>query len=112
MTIRLPSYIKEGDTAPYLDATCRGSDGKVRNVTGALVRFHMTIPGAATMKVDAAGTVVDGPNGVVRYALQSGDTDTPGKYHCEYEVTYPDGRVETFPNDDKPLVLIVSPQLA
>lgn len=32
-------------------------------------------------------------------------------YHCEYEVTYSDGRIETFPNDDKPLVLIISPQI-
>lgn len=109
--IRLPSYIKQGDTAPYLDAICKDKNGTIIDVTGAAVQFHMKLKGADSLTVDAAGSVVDGSAGHIRYALQSGDTDTAGTYHCEYEVTYSDGRIETFPNDDKPLVLIVSEQL-
>ena len=111
MGIRFPAYIKQGDTAPYLDAICADYAGDAVDVTGATVRFHMLPKGGDTLTVDAAGSVVDGAAGHVRYTLQSGDTDTPGTYHCEYEITYGDGRVETFPNDSDPLVLIISPEL-
>jgi len=37
--------------------------------------------------------------GRVRYAWQTGDTDTPGTFQGEFEVTYSTGEIETFPND-------------
>jgi hypothetical protein len=44
-------------------------------------------------------TITDALGGVVQYDWQSGDTDTAGSYYAEFEVTYNDGAVETFPNN-------------
>ena len=35
----------------------------------------------------------------VGYAWQTGDTDIPGTFQSEFEVTYSTGEIETFPND-------------
>lgn len=109
MKPRIPGYITEGDLSPFFDGFCLTYDGTVIDVTGATVRFHMRLLGADTRKIDAAGEVVDGPAGHIRYRLQAGDTDTPGTYLCEYEVTYGDGRQESFPNSPAKLVLIIAP---
>ena len=111
MPLRLPTYLKQGDTAPYVDAILKDAAGRVVDVTDASVQFHMRPKEGGDLKIDAAGSVVDGAAGHVRYALQIGDTDTTGEFHCEYEVTYADGRIETFPNDATPLPLIISEEL-
>jgi Rib/alpha/Esp surface antigen-like repeat protein len=41
--------------------------------------------------------VVDAETDRVSYAWQAGDTDTPGDYMAEWEVTYEDGKKKTFP---------------
>lgn len=47
----------------------------------------------------ATATIVDGSAGSVRYSRASGDTDTVGAYQAEFQVTYSDGKIESFPND-------------
>jgi Rib/alpha/Esp surface antigen-like repeat protein len=47
----------------------------------------------------------------VRYALQNGDTDTPGTYKAEYQVTFPDGSIETFKNTPDQLRVVITPEL-
>jgi len=91
-------YIKQNDTSPAIQATVKDGSGNAINVTGASVVFNMrTVSG--TVKVDrGAGTVVDGAAGQVKYQWQVGDTDTTGVYEAEFEVTYADSTVETFPN--------------
>jgi len=37
--------------------------------------------------------------GLVRYNWTAADTDTVGSYQAEFEVTYADASIETFPND-------------
>ncbi|MBT2215828.1 hypothetical protein KK120_08700 [Virgibacillus dakarensis] len=36
---------------------------------------------------------------MVIYPIEESLSDTPGIYHYEFIVRYPDGRKETFPND-------------
>lgn len=91
-------YIKEGDTAPPIVAILKDAEEDVVVLTGATVRFIMNDKLSGTNVVDAAGTVVDSDNGVVAYEWQTGDTDTPGVYNGEFEVSWPDGTYETFPN--------------
>ena len=105
------AYIKQNDTSPTLDAILTDDDGSPVNVAGASVRFHLKKLGASTLKIDAAATVVDGEAGHVRYTLQSGDTDTPGSYKAEYEVTFIDGSVETFTNTPTQLRVVITPEL-
>lgn len=104
--------LKQNDTSPQIQATLKDSDNAVIDLSGATVRFHMKAYGATSTKVDAAATIVgDAVNGVVKYVWQSGDTDTVGTYNAEFEVTYGDGNIETFPND-KNLTIVVKAELA
>ena len=89
--------IRKNDTSPSLQALLKDADSNPIDLTGANVRFHMKAIGGA-IKVDAAMTIVDQNNGTVRYDWNTGDTDTVGTYEVEFEVTYSDGAIETFPN--------------
>lgn len=105
------AYLKQNDTSPTLDAILTDANGTVVDVTDATVRFHMLKIGATTLKIDAAASVIDGAAGHVRYALQNGDTDTPGTYKAEYQVTFPDGSIETFKNTPDQLRVVITPEL-
>lgn len=105
------AYLKQNDTSPTLDAILKDADGNVVNVAGASVQFHMIGTRDSTLKIDAAATVVDGAAGHVRYTLQTGDTDTPGEYKAEYEVTFSDGTIETFKNTPDSLRVVITPEL-
>lgn len=90
--------IKQNDTSPSLQATLKDANNNPINLVAATVMFHLkSLDG--TIKVDAEMTVTDADNGVVQYDWQSGDTDTAGSYYAEFEVTYSDASVETFPNN-------------
>jgi hypothetical protein len=105
------AYLKQNDTSPTLDAILTDANGDPVDVTNATVRFHMMQIGATTLKIDAAASVIDGAAGHVRYALREGDTDTPGSYKAEYEVTFLDGSIETFKNTPDQLRVVITPEL-
>lgn len=92
-------YVKQNDTSPAMQATLQDADGNAINVTGASVRFHMRAVGSTQTVVDAAATIVTALSGIVKYEWDAADTDTVGSYQAEFEVTYADASVETFPND-------------
>lgn len=79
-------------------ATLQDANGDSVDITGAAVRFHMRRTGVATTTIDASATIVTAETGIVRYDWQSGDTASVGSYQVEFEVTYIDGAIETFPN--------------
>lgn len=90
-------YLKQNDTQPALRAQLKDGDDVPIVLTGATIRFHMrTISG--TVKVDAAATIITAANGIVQYNWQAADTNTIGTYQAEFEVTYQDTTIETFPN--------------
>jgi hypothetical protein len=101
-------YIKRNDTSPSMLATLQDADGDAVNITAASVRFHLRPIGSQTVTVDEAATIVTALDGLVRYDWQAADTDTIGSYQAEFEVTYEDGTVETFPNDGYIRVEIIS----
>ena len=92
-------YIKQNDTVPSIRATLQNGNGDPVDLINASVRFHMRAIGANNTKVDAAAVVVSAAAGLVQYNWIAADTDTIGSYQAEFEVTYPDSTVETFPND-------------
>lgn len=58
--------------------------------------------GGGTVVVDREAASIEGDpaNGVVRYDWDAADTANAGRFEAEFEVTYSDGTVETFPNND------------
>ena len=85
-------YIKQNDTKPSLFAQLL-SNGSAIDLTGATVRFHME------SGLDAPAVITDAATGNVRYDWSVGDTATSGIFRAEFEVTFSDGTIETFPND-------------
>lgn len=77
----------------------------------------MVNPRSGDVEVDQPALVLqvddgnDGSKGKVRYAWQAADTDTPGTFWGEFEVTFPAaGGIQTFPND-RNLRIQVTPAL-
>jgi hypothetical protein len=54
---------------------------------GSTVVFKMRAANSSTLKVNAPATIVDGPNGEVRYDWLSADVDTAGDFLAWWEVT-------------------------
>ena len=97
-------YITEGDTGPALIATLVDEDGVVVDLTGVAdtsVRFHMIDPASSTEKVDdntRTSVLTPVTGGRVQYLWLAADTDTPGLFDGEIQVTFPGGQIITFPN--------------
>jgi len=89
--------IKTGDTSPALRVALKYDDCKAVNTTDATVTFRMREYGGTVPVIDSAGVIVT-IGGVVEYRWAEGDTDASGSYEAEFEVTYADGTVETFPS--------------
>jgi len=107
-------WIKQGDTRPYLRKRLLDGEGAAVDLTGATVRFHMRGVDETVAKVDDfavpdADQVTN--EGWVEYRWATGDTDTAGRYYTEWEVTYSDGTVQTFPTA-APDVLTIEGELA
>lgn len=100
--------INSGDVLPALLATLEPAQGQTFTLAGATVRLRMWARSNPADKVNAPCTVVDANLRTVRYDWQLADTDAPGGYLGRFEVTFPGGNVESFPND-RALVIRVSP---
>ena len=98
--------IKQGNTAPAIRSTLKDRNNIPVDITGAAVRFHMSLESTGAIKVDGAASIIDAAAGVVQYSWTGANTDTAGTYIAEWEVTYSGGTVETFPSNDYNRVLI------
>lgn len=100
------AWIKQNDTSPSISHVLSYSDATKPNLTGATVRFKWK-PAAAGGAMKQGICVITGNPAVdatVRYDWGSAsDTAVAGAHLGEYEVTYANGRVETFPNE-KPYI--------
>ena len=96
----LPQWVT-GDTKPDINARIPllDQDGAVTggyaNLTGASVRFQMRREDDISFAVDEAATVVDPPNGQVRYSWSATDLVVPAVYDTQWEVTYADLSIQT-----------------
>ncbi len=90
-------FLMQDDTSPAWTPTLKDVDDVVIPLTGATVQFIMKTEAGVT-KVDAPATLDDAANGVVRYTWLPADTDTAGLFNASWQVTYSDGKIETFPN--------------
>ena len=101
--------IKQNDTSPALQATLQDYAGTAISLVGATVRFHMKgLDGS--LAIDSPMIITSAADGVIRYNWQTSDTDTAGTYNAEFEVTYSDLSVETFPNTGN-IAIVITPEL-
>jgi len=97
-------YIKQNDRQPNYTFVVKDSDGDVVNIAGATIVCTMKNVRAGTIKINRQSTgisITDGANGEAEYQWQSGDTDTVGKYHIEFEIDPVVGEKFTLPVDPK-----------
>jgi hypothetical protein len=76
-----------GNRNPSITETIKNDDGSAHDLTGQTVKFRMRPVGSATLKVDAAATVVSAAAGTVRYDWAAADVDTAGQYLVWWQVT-------------------------
>jgi hypothetical protein len=95
--------LKRNDTKDNIKATLSNESGPV-DLTGATVRFLMSRRN--TLKVDRQAIIQDAVNGIVWMVFEQGDTEEVGAFQAEFEVTFSDGRIETFPNNGYILIHI------
>jgi len=101
--------IKQSDTSPSIQAVLQDSNSTAINLTGATVNFRMKLLGGTAL-LNEEMTVVEPLTGLVRYDWQDGDTSVAGTYFAEFEVTYSDLSVETFPNTGN-IAIVITPEL-
>ena len=106
----MPFFLKQNDTSPSLRAKLVGPTGAVTNLAGCSVRFHMKLGSGSALKVDGIASIVDAPNGLVQYNWSPSDTNSVGQFIGEFEVTFPGGAVETFPNNSN-IQITISPEI-
>ena len=102
-----PHYMKQGDTASIMKRTLVNAFGSPVNLTGASLKFSMRVkPGGATKVDRASATISNAGLGEVQYSFSASDTNTADEFESEWEVSFSDGSVQTFPNDGYTPVIV------
>lgn len=91
--------IKRNDTSPSIQVILLDSGDNPIDLTGSTVKFHMKVSFGAEPKISSEAEIVSPTEGLVQYNWKTGDTDTTGTFLAEWEVTFPNGDIQTFPND-------------
>lgn len=102
--------IKQNDTSPAIEAALKTPSKQAVNLIGASVVFHMMDEGGKVI-VSNTAIVVNDASGIVRYDWRTGDTDTQGLCLAEFQVTYEDESIETFPNNNY-IKIKITPEIA
>lgn len=90
--------IKRGDTSPSLDVQLQNYLRKpVTTLAGSSIVFSMRNENGTVVVNRSPATLVDAATGTVRYNWLEGDTQYAGTMQGEFEVTFPSGKVETYP---------------
>jgi len=99
--------IKRNDTSLLFTDTLL-TNGIAVDLTGASVIFLIKRKGDNTSAFSAAATITDAPSGQVEYGgpLPGGFPTAAGIYAHEWEVTFSDSSILTFPSDGNNTVII------
>ncbi len=87
-----------GDTRPIIRANLYERDSSPTqyvDLSSATVRFQMRKADDRFYTVNASAVVTSTVSGGVEYHLATNDLQVPGDYLIQWEVTFPDGKVQT-----------------
>lgn len=87
-------FIKQGDSSPEL--VYRLSESI--NLTGATALFSMTPITAPEADSIVRESATIGAENKLSYTFDEGRTQVAGVFRAEFEITYADSSIETFPN--------------
>jgi len=92
-------WIKRGDTRPVLRSLLLDGDGNVVSLVNATSARLIARGENGQLKTLTGTTTIEPPasGGHVVYTWGAGDTATPGEFFAEFEVTWSDAGVQTFP---------------
>jgi hypothetical protein len=94
-------HLTQYDLQPVYSVTVVDSSGSVIDITGATIRTTMRLENSTTLAINrstAGITLTDATAGQFEYQWQAGETDTPGSYDIEFEITPSAGGKFTLPN--------------
>ncbi|MED4017007.1 BppU family phage baseplate upper protein [Sutcliffiella cohnii] len=91
-------HTKRSDTYDSIHYRLRSKSGQSFDLTGATVRFYMESRSGKLLVNDEA-EIVNATQGDVKYSFKEGDTNLDGIHRAEFQVTFSDGSVKTFPED-------------
>lgn len=110
-----PFLVKQNDTRPKIRwQPKQGNPPAVIPMTGATAVFsmrRMTSPNTVVIS-RAAATIVDAANGILEYTPTAAWSATNDTYQAEFEVTFADGGIMTFPPGDKYIYILVADDIA
>ena len=96
--------IKKGKTSPSVQFRLFDMDAFLPvDLTGAQIRFFMEGPEDRTdvKRIEGEGEVVVSPlTGIGKYEWHPGETDLPGSYRADFEVTLGDGTEVRIPEGE------------
>jgi hypothetical protein len=93
-------FLKQNDVGGVIERTLRDGFGAPADLTGATMVFSMRVKPAGSVKISAAAaTLVTALAGLVRYTFTASNTDTADEYEGEFQATYSNGDVQTYPED-------------
>lgn len=110
-----PFEMKQGDTRPHLEIDAwQGSTATPVPMTDADVVFNMKPEKSGTLVVNRqAATIVDDEAGILRYTFKTSETSAAaGLYVGEFEVTFADGGILTFPPGKKYIYIELGDDIA
>ena len=94
-----PFYIKRNDSK-YMNATLKDTTGSVVDLTGATVVFNAKDLNGVAVVARGSASIVSAAAGTVRYLFTTAQTADAKNLQGEFEVTFSDGTIETFPNPE------------
>lgn len=100
--------LKRNDTLDIIDYTIRDEDNQPVNLSGSTVKFVMGKKNK--MIVNSPAIIDNAASGEVSYQLKPEDTLVSGNFQAEFEVTFSDGKVKTYPNNGY-IIVTIQPNL-
>lgn len=101
--VRSESTVKAYDTAVVFTGTLKTDDTPI-DLTGATVKFLLKRSGT---EFGDTATIVSATSGTVSYSPGPTFPKTPGRWQQEWEVTFSDDSILTFPSDGYNFVTIL-----